>query len=466
MGSTLAQDSSQMPFWAYTGQYGLVPHESAVIGRAGARTEFDESRTFQWKWGVSLQESLSRVADDKDPASMTLGSSFIPDEAYASLRLKPFSLDLGIKHREMDFLSSDAALGSLSVTGGHLVESGNTRSMPGWRINLEPLTVPRTKDRIQIYGTFGDYFTLDKRYVRDALVHRMTAGIRAGITDRLDFDFVVDHYALWGGVHPVSGTEGAKVTLGNYLRVIFAAHAGGDGTISDQINVIGDHGGAELFKLTYKADDWTLTAQHDIPYSDGSGMMFQNFPDGVNTLALSLKDRDAWITDVLFEHQYTMWQSGAFHDVEDTPENRKKYHYKSVRDGRLIIGGRDNYFNNGFYRSGWTYFGQTIGNPLFTPVKNGYGIENNRVKACHFGLSGKLFHKSPYKLMVTWSQNFGRYAAPYMQVRNQLSAGLSGLCPVYEGKMGNISLSYGIFADRGDHLGNNTALTFGIRYTL
>ena len=39
--------------------------------------------------------------------------------------------------------------------------------------------------------------------------------------------------------------------------------------------------------------------------------------------------------------------------------------------------------------------------------------ENNRIRAYHLGLSGQFFRRMPYKLMLTCSQNYGRFRAPY-----------------------------------------------------
>ena len=54
-----------------------------------------------------------------------------------------------------------------------------------------------------------------------------------------------------------------------------------------------------------------------------------------------------------------------------------------------------------------------IGNPLFTLGSNkgsysdGLYIVNNRIKAHHLGLMGNLTKKINYKILFTYSQNFG-----------------------------------------------------------
>jgi hypothetical protein len=252
--------------------------------------------------------------------------------------------------------------------------------------------------------------------------------------------------------------------------------------------VIGDQRGAETFRLNWRGNGWKISVQHDIPYDDGSGMGFQNFPDGVNTIWFGFDDKDKWVTDILYEYQYTMFQSGTRHDRPTTDEEKQHLDPSDVvHYNKHIIGGGDNYFNNGAYRSGWTYYGHTIGNPLFVPTgthegswtgwNTVLGVENNRLKAHHFSIAGKLFRKAPYKFMLTYSHNYGTYAKPYKGESqwgkdwgtvketplNQLSGALMGEVP---GLVKNFALTYGLFVDKGQLLPDNFGATLGIRYTL
>ena len=464
--------SGSLPFWATAGQYGLMPEASGTLALVQARTAFNEADTFQWRWGVSL--AACTYNDDLDPGS----SPWHPmvDELYFSARWKALTLDLGQKRRPLDFMASDPSLGSLSVTGGHIMEGGNARAMPGYLITLDPVAVPLTNRHLWLYGAFGDFVTQDLRFVAGALVHRTQVGLRGDIGDRLRLHFLLDHYAMWGGTHPEHASM--PVNLENYLRVLFGRPAGAAGAMTDQLNVIGDQRGGELLKAEYFGDGWTLAAQHDIPYDDGSGMGLQNFPDGVNTLAFSWKDKDRWVSDIVYEYHYTMYQSGPI-NREQNPD--------LFPDGKTT--GGDNYFNNGEYRSGWTHFGRPVGEPLFFPVgtRDGSwspalvtkGVENNRLKAHHLGLSGKLFRSWPYRLMLTWSRNYGTYwtaykgesawAKPWGSVRetplHQCSACFNGLTGPLFGLPG-LTGTYGVSADWGEVLPRSFGAMLGLRYTI
>ena len=451
-----------LPFWMTANQFGLMPEHSGALALVQAGTQYDPAKDFQWKWGASLAANL-----DKGP---TADFNLMVDELYASLKWRALSLDLGMRHDPLDFYGAAATLGSLSTTGGHLIASGNARSMPGYMLRLDPVPVPFTGKHVWLYGAFGDFKTLDKRYVQGELVHRTQLFVKVSVS-RLDFDFGIDHYAIWAGQNPKADMP---VTFENYLRVITGRSASTAGSPNDRYNVIGDQGGGEVFRLSWQGDGWRTILQHDIPYSDGSGMCFLNFPDGVNTLGFSFDRKNRWVSDVVYEFIYTRNQSGWSHERPSLDH--------------IQPGGGDNYFNNEEYRSGWTHFGHTIGLPLFVPKGTHAGtwtgqnivpgIENNRIRAHHIGLSGNLFRQFPYKLMLTFSQNYGLYKKPYLGESpwnkepgtvveiplRQVSGAFVGEVPVLLYNSHGFSISYGIFADRGQLLPDQFGFSLGVRY--
>ncbi|MBR5905778.1 MAG: hypothetical protein IKZ51_04910 [Bacteroidales bacterium] len=466
-----------LPFWAVSNQGGIMPDNNGALAVIQAYKTFDETKTFQWQAGVSLAANW-QPNDPLNPES----SPFHPmvDELYAGARWNVLRADLGMMHREREFLGADKNLGSLSVNEGHIIESNNSRAMPGYKLVLEPWAIPFTGKHVLISGVWGDYKTIDDRYMKDALVHRLQAYLTYDSRNHFYVRIGLDHYALWGGTGPKGQTM--DINFKNYLRICTGRSAGSDGTISDQINCLGDHGGAEELRMGWRYDDFDVTFQYEKPYSDKSGMRFNNLPDGAYTLHFSLKDKDRWVSDVLAEFHYTMWQSGAKHEAEtDADGNVIPWH-----PGFNIFGG-DNYFTNGEYKSGWTHFGRAICGPLFyTKLYNDgvYRVYNNRYIAYHLGVSGKLFKFAPYRLMLTYSCNCGTYNAPLVsgatpwgsdwqwwekntwdQPLSQFSAAFNGYVPFKLRGHHNIDLVYGLYADAGEVLTNAFACTLGVRYT-
>ena len=437
-----AGSSGQTPFWAQANTGGLMPAANGGLVCAALETGYQEAGAFQWRAGTTLAAR----------AAVGEGAGAQVNEAYAGLRWRAFALDLGMKQHTAGFVT-DRSLGSLSVTGGNVAWSNNARPMPGYTLTLDPVPIPLTRGKVLLEGAFGDYKTLDDRFVQGALVHNTRFYFIFPFTSRLEFRFGLDHYAMWGGRSSDPAAVNIPVTFSNYLRVITGQNASSAGSESDQINVIGNQLGGELFRLAWRGDGWRVAIQHDIPYDDGSGMGFQNFPDGVNTLWFSWDDKDRWISDILFEYHYTKWQSGPDHD--------------GVVNGEwVILGGHDNYFNNQEYLSGWTHFGRTIGDPLLYPCSDAPGIANNRLSAHHFALAGKLFRKAPYKLMLTHSANLGTYDDPLRadgSALHQFSCALQGLVPGLF-RQPWLTLAYGVYGDWGEVLPRSVGATLGLRF--
>ena len=121
--------------------------------------------------------------------------------------------------------------------------------------------------------------------------------------------------------------------------------------------------------------------------------------------------------------------------------------------------GLDNYYNHYIYQSGWTNNGRVIGNPLFTLGLNTgrYSdveyIINNRFKAHHFGFLGSISENINYKILFTYSENFGTYPdEDYYKSKNKAYRFDSGLVQ----RSGLIELSLDSLFDKID-----VSLAFG-----
>ena len=452
----LSPQAGDLPLWATANRFGIVPESSGGLALLQAGSSFDENKTLQWHWGASLGLRADRNS-----------TTFIPDELYAGLRWKALRLDLGIWHPSQAFKGADSMLGTLSTTGGNIMMSGNARSMPGCSLSLEHWDVPFTGGHLQLSGSFGDYATTDRRYVPGALVHNTSASLRARIGEHFFITAGFDHYTVWGGVSPEFGPQ--KVNLQNYFRILTGRAGGEDASLGDQVNSLGDHRGRELIRLDWKTGEWTLTFQHDIPYDDRSGMKFKNFPDGVNTVAFSFKDKSRWISDIVYEYHNTMNQSG---DCERRLATAEEI---AAGDPRVygiytIVGGADNYCNNYEYRSGWSNYGRMIGTPLFFMRSDGLGTWNNLLTAHHLGLSGSLFHKFPYKLMLSWSRNYGCWFTPaydydagtrYEVPLERFSSAFECSFPILGAAL---QLVPGLYADTGAGLFRSFAAILSVKY--
>ena len=453
--------SHGMPFWAGANRRGLVPENLSSGGNRNI-TGFGNNRggmsglltagaefAYLTKPEIVLSAGLSvagyGVMDNWDG---------MLDRLYFGISWKKLHLDFGMKDRYYDY-------NGLSLTGGNLAYSGNARNLPGYNLSTDFIYIPYTNRIIGFKANFADYMMLDNRYIDKAKVHNESLYLKITPARRFSLTVGLEMWSQWSGTSPKYGKQPGS--LNDYIRVVFGMSGGDDATKSDQINVLGNHLGRELIRLDWRADDFTVTFQHDIPFDDKSGMRFQNFPDGVNTLNFSFREKDRWVSDILVEYVNTKWQSGPHHDNTTDPEHKDEpYH---------IYGGRDNYFNNGEYQSGWTYYGKTIGLPLFTPMPAGedgkvLGVCNNRLSAWHFGIRGKAARLIPYKFLFTYSRNFGKYAQSislFDSIPQQFSLALECEVPRL-GRNTPLSLGIGLYGDFGEMYQDSFGLSIRLSY--
>lgn len=453
-----ALGGGDLPFWATANQNGIYAGQGQTVFYACSEGKAELPSTLRYEWALSF-EATSDVSED---------FKFIPDQISTAVGFRNFELQTGLWHRTPDFFAPDRTMGSLSLTGGNIVNSGNARPMPGYSFTIDKLNIPWTKGLLQLSAAFGDYLTIDERYVLGAAVHNESLSLSFNPW-RFRFSAGIDHYAMWGGKSPEFGRM--PTSFKDYLRVCFGLHAGPSGTASDQVNVIGNHLGREFFRMEYTGEKWSLTLQHDIPYDDKSGMRFENFPDGVNTICVSLADKDALVSCLVYEYANTMDQSGTAHSRLTTDEEKA-----AGLGTEVILNGNDNYFNNGEYKSGWTHFGRVIGIPLFATLSEVPGgeddrmfIYNNKVVAHHVGIGGKFFRKVPYRLMLTYSRNYGRNNVIYYDTvlslpgLEQYSLGFNAAVPIFHGYL---SIVPSFYLDRGDFLPKSVSGTIGIRFNI
>ncbi len=388
-----------LPFWARTNNDGIFPYATSGVLTAGADIRYGDSKGWGFEAGTNL---VGGIAQGTSYSSK--GVYGLVDRLYASGSWKMLHLDVGMKPRARE-------LTDLSISGGNVMYSRNARNMPG--INAWTDWIYFEKGHwVGIKANYAHYQMIDNRYVTNALVHNKSVALKVALGRKVDLSFGFEHWAQWGGNSPKYGEQPA--TFKDYMRIVLGMGGGDGATASDQLNVLGNHLGKEYVRVDWRAKDFTMTFQYDKPFEDGSGMRFQNAPDGIWSLQFSLNNREQWVTDVIYEFITTTWQSGTAHDRPATKEEMANQNPDSPYYGKIVIGGCDNYFGNGEYRSGWTYYNRIIGLPLLLPSAPNeegitMGMASTRVRAHHFGIKGIAFKKLPYKFLATYSRNYGRY---------------------------------------------------------
>ena len=447
-----------MPFWARTGEDGILPVRSSGLLTAGADISYRHSNGIYFAAGANLAGALAQksVLNKKPVYGMV-------DRLYVSGGWKMLHLDVGMKPRERE-------LSDLSVSGGNFMYSRNTRNMPG--INAWSDWIYFEKGHwFGFRGNIAHYQYIDNRYVKGAYVHNKGLALKIALGRKVDISGGLDHWAQWGGNSPKYGQQ--PVSFKDFYLVLMAQHGGEGATKSDQINVLGNHLGREWARVDWKHEMFTMSFQYDKPFEDGSGVRLKNIPDGIWSVQCSFKDRDAAVTDIVFEYINTTWQSGPSHQREATEEEKKEQDKNDHYYGWIVLGGCDNYFGNSEYRSGWTNHGRTIGLPLIlsaAPGEEGIVVTtvNTRLRAFHAGLRGNFAKGLPYAFKGTFSLNYGVYnqseTSFFVSRPWQLSLAFDLGLKKFMTNM-PIDLNVGIYGDVGQLYQDSVGLTLKLTYS-
>lgn len=423
MGATAASTDGQ-PFWLQANEYGQIDPESANgYARIGATARTDTSQAWDARAGIDL---VGRWSD-----SETVHFS----EVFTELRYRFIQFRAGRKHDPIGPVNG----GTLSA--GSLIQSRNATPLPVISLGTAGyVDVPFTNGFAQVKGHYAHGWFDDGRFVDNVYLHRKTAYVRLGAGRVVSATMGLVHNAQWGGTSPQDGT--LPQDMGAYWDVVFATSAGEDAPEGEQVNVLGNHVGIFDLGSTVRLDGVTISGYHQHLFEDGSSYEWKNFPDGLYGLRWS-SARWAFVDAIQYEFLYTKNQSG------------------SVRPP-----GRDDYYNNFIYRSGWSSNGALLGSPLFlfdSSRTGGETVFSNRLVSHHLGVKGTVFSGLRYRVLGTWRRHFGTFDNPLPTSRMQMSL-LLGVTAAPFGTP-SVEINGAVAADTGEAMNDRVGLRLGITYS-
>lgn len=409
-----AASGDHTPFSLVSNQYGKIPLDAGnALFSAAVAMDGPKNNQLRWDAGAELIAATPRYR------------KAYAQQLYVGLYYKSLFLSVGSRERY-------TSLWSRELSSGDMVFSANARPIPEINISLPQFTVvPHTKGWMQVRGEVALGRSFDKAYLSD-----FTSGTSQNYVNNVLWShkylfvqikdtkgafplsgiFGAQHWSQWGGTstNPKMGKQ--PQGLSDFVRVFLGLSGDDKASMSDQINVLGNHYGSYDLRLQYEAPDWKLQVGYQHFFDDRSGMVLVNRFDGLWGAQLSLP-RNRWLSDLVLEYMDTRNQSGPFHKILF---DHKKYYARG--------GGNDNYYNNGEYTTGASYFGRAIGSPLiFSPEYNSngrLGFIYNRMRDWHFGASGHIAPSLSYRLLFTTLETWGSYAAPLLNTKQAVSGSL------------------------------------------
>ena len=447
-----ASTGKNTPFWIVSNKYGVVPLD-ADAGNAYLRTGIFHNQSFQngfnWSIGADVLATTPRYRN------------IYVQQLFATVQYKSLHLTIGSKE-------NCSSLWDQALSSGDMIHSPNARPIPEINLSVPRFTaIPFTKGHMQYRGNMAVGRSFDSRYlqsftngntvyVENVLWHHKSLHIRFLDPDgKFPLTAVagIRHYAQWGGTSTNDKLGKQPQSFKDFVRIFFAKSGGEDASLSDQINVLGHHYGSYDMQLGYLNALFSIHIYRQHFFEDTSGMELYNLPDGLYGLQADIHNFSL-VNKVVAEFLITRHQSGPIHYILFDHEKYPGYG-----------GGSDNYYNNGEYTTGNSYFNRGIGSPLITsPEYNEKGIlgfHNNRVRAFHLGIQGYLSKQVSYRLLATASESWGTMHRPFLKKKDNISCGakISYCHPRLEGWL----FSGEIASDHGTTYGNNSGVSFSIK---
>lgn len=353
----------ESPFWFHSNKRGRIDELTNVSGWVNASGAYFLTPNAKLEVGVGglFQDGYT----DK----------FQLDESYLSFKNNWLEITAGRKQRKELYHG-------LSASNENILWSLNARPLPGVQIKTtRPIFINGNRG-LGFEAALEEYITDDERYVENTRVHHKSFNLVYRHSSGFEFSAGLQHFVQWGGIHPEFGQ--LPDSFSDYKNVFIGKE--GDDTVGGQeANALGNHLGSYEVKLKTNLANYRLELIYNHLFEDGSGRSLGNTPDGRYGIYLQDQTPGNWMDAIMYELYYTKNQSS------NSPTSD----------------GRDNYFNNNLYRSGWTYENRILGVPFIGLDEERFRVDNNLVLVHHIGISGIGWRNIPYRLLTSYRKNYG-----------------------------------------------------------
>lgn len=456
--SGTASSGTFAPLWLSSNRQGMVsPYDNSSYERLGALYATplghatDSAR--QWRMEAGADVMLTQGAQ----------YTFFVHQLYAALSWRKARLTVGQRERHVDLRNN-------ALTSGGLSQGINAQPIPEILGEMDYFTFPGTRGWWQIRGRLGYGRTTDgawqerwvsqekgTRYTSNILYHEKAMYWRFGREERfpLTFEIGLQMMTQFGGTTYHVGYEATPHPEdGSAIWHAFWPMGSQDPTDGMNPNCAGNTVGSYNMAAVWHGRDWQGRAYFERVFEDQSMLTTQyGIYDHLLGLDITLP-KNPYVSAVLVEHLSTTDQAGpVYHDsTKNLPESYT---------------GMDNYYNHGAY-CGWQNWGMSLGTPLLTaPIYNaGHTLRflNNRVRAWHIGLSGQPAPWLSWRVLATWTRNWGTYSEPFSDVLRQqhYMAEATAAPPFAPGWR----LTAAVGCDHGTLLGNTVGATLTVRRTV
>lgn len=450
------------PLWLSSNKQGVVsPYSDSAYERIGVSHDFSLSAD------TTRQLNISCAADIM--LAQNAQYHLFIHQLYAEARYKKLTLTIGQKERSIDLRNN-------RLTSGGLSQGINAQPMPEVLLSVDYFSVPFTNHWLKARGRIGYGRTTDgawqerwvgkeskQRYTSNTLYHEKAIGLKIGREDQfpLIFEPSLQMMTQFGGTsynaYGRNHSDGAPIHHPENLNAFWHAFwPMGSEDVTDGLhpNTAGNTVGSYNLALSWITPTWKARAYFERVFEDQSMLTVQY---GIFDHLLGIEcelPSNPFVSNIVIEHLSTTDQAGpVYHD--SSPNIPESYT------------GMDDYYNHNLY-TGWQHWGVSMGTPLLTsPIYNTphqLHFNNNRVRAWHFGLDGNPLKWLSWRMMATFTRNWGTYSTPYDDIlcQQHYLAEVTTTPPFAKGWKATFSLGL----DHGKVIGNSVGTQLTIRRTI
>lgn len=458
------------PYYFTSNNHGILTQSKDALLRFSLEKKPEEYRRFSYGFGVDFLTGYAsstnylRYSPTETPQGIAVSNGWLVphsehpsriwlQQLYGELRYRGVFLTIGLKEHS-------SALLNQSLSSGDLVESGNARPIPEFRIGFNDFqNIPFTKGWLQIQGEISYGKMTDNAWMRNhynyynnhinqgALYSYKRCYFRTKPAERFSATFGMQVGAFFGGESSWydNGKFIQKREFSKGLKQFFKMFLPTDGGVE---YYTGSSLGSWDVMFRYRLNDGsTLKAYMQKPWEDGSGIGFLNGFDGIWGVEFT-SNQTGLLNGAVVEYLDFTNQSGPFHwDPDDnagtTITNRAE-------------GADDYYFNHEF--NAYANYGMAIGSPfMVSPIYNTDGyiqFTANRVRGFHVGITGNIGNELSYRLLGGYRRAWGSGRIPFLAPKDDTSLMIEATYSPSKIKMLSVKAAFGI--DRGELYGNTT----------
>lgn len=436
------------PFWLVNNLQGLgSPEKNYGFVRAAAFRDIDSQKRFSWGAGIDIA------------GAWRSSSPFYLHQLFGEVKYRALGAMLGSKEIWGEFSNP-------RLSSGNLLYSGNAMPIPQLRLGIfDYADFWGTNGWFAVkgyisYGMFTDsgwqksWAAPESKRTENVLYHSKGLWLRGGNISEfpLTGEIGIEMATQFGGK---AFKDGETLHLGNgfkdWLKAFFPSTSTRKTFLGEQTSVDGNMVGAYNIAISWiPKSDWSLKAYFQHYFEDHSQMTFEyGWKDGLWGMEVQFPI-NPFVSALVYEFLYSKDQTGAVNN--DSSANVPEQ-----------VSGRDNYYNHSIY-TGWQHWGMGIGNPLaVSPLYNrNHNIYffDTRIIAHHMGIEGNPIRDLNYRILLSFSKNWGTYQYPTPDVLDNFNAmvELTWKPQKLQGWYGSVATA----CDSGKLLGNS----FGVMITI